>query len=274
MPLWEVDMAIYDQQLTYAIITIIALIIGATPIGFFLINRKMSLVTDAMGHTILPGAALGAIIGHNSDWAILIGATITGVILFLLAAKMPKIARIGEDTNFAIFYLGALATGLLIADLGHGDVHLDDLLFGNISTISNTTLTFTLVISAVSVIAISIIFKPLLLDTIDKEYSIGLSSTVIARQIFYAILALIGVAAFKAVGTLLAVGIIIGPSAFSIIWAKSIKSQFIVASIFGIICAIIGTMIGHLFNLKTSALIILLMVISIIISIFIKNNKN
>lgn len=267
-------MTIADQQVVYAIITIIALVIGATPIGFFLINRKMSLVTDAMGHTILPGAALGAIIGHNADWAILLGATITGVVLFVLAAKMPKIARLGEDTNFAIFYLGALATGLLLADSGRGDVHLDDLLFGNIFAISTTSLLFTLVISVIAIIGMSIIFKPLLLDTIDSEYAIGLKSAIIAKQVFYAILALIGVAAFKAVGTLLAVGIIIGPSAFAIIWAKSIKLQFTVAAIFGVICAVLGTLIGHLFALKASALIILFMVISIIISIFIKNSKN
>lgn len=263
-----------DNHVIYAIITTVALIVCAAPIGFFLINRRMSLVTDAMGHTILPGAAFGALIGHNADWAILLGATITGVGLFILAAKMPKIARIGEDTNFAIFYLGALATGLLIADSGnslHGHIHLDDLLFGNILEISNTSLMFSLTISVIALIIMRFIFKPLLLDTIDKEFAIGLKSVAFARQLFYAVIALVGVAAFKAVGTLLAVGLIIGPSAFSMIWVKSIRGQLIVASIFGVICAITGIIIGNLFELKASALIILLMVISIIVSILLKN---
>ena len=260
----------FDNNFIIAIIVGIVIVIAATPIGFFLINRKMSLVTDAMGHAILPGAALGAMIGH-SDWAILAGATITGIILFTIAAKMPKISTIGEDTNFAIFYLGALSAGLLIAAADHEHVHLDELLFGNILEVSQETLIFCVVVCVITLIAMKLIYKPLMLDTIDSDYSFGLRSARIAKQIFYALIALVGVAAFKSVGTLLAVGLIIAPSAFAMIWVAKVRSRFILAAIFGIICVVFGTILGQIINLNASALIIMTMVAAIITSVFIKS---
>ncbi|MEM6491310.1 MAG: metal ABC transporter permease, partial [Pseudomonadota bacterium] len=88
-----------------ALLGCIALSIGATPVGVFLMLRRMSLTGDAMAHAILPGAAIGVLVSGLSLGAMTIGGLIAGVAVALLSGFVTRVTALREDASLAAFYL-------------------------------------------------------------------------------------------------------------------------------------------------------------------------
>ena len=92
----------------------LALSLGATPIGVFLMLRRMSLSGDAISHAILPGAAIGYLIAGLSLSAMTLGGLAAGIAVALAAGGVARNSVIKEDTSLATFYLISLSAGVLI----------------------------------------------------------------------------------------------------------------------------------------------------------------
>ena len=114
-----------------ALLGCIAVSVGATPVGVFLILRHMSLTGDAMAHAILPGAAIGYLVSGLSLGAMTIGGLIAGMIVALASGFVARVTALREDASLAAFYLISLALGVLIVST-HGN---------NIDPVSYTHLT-------------------------------------------------------------------------------------------------------------------------------------
>ena len=99
-----------------ALLGCIAISIGATPVGVFLMLRHMSLTGDAMAHAILPGAAIGYLISGLSLGAMTIGGLIAGMVVALASGFVSRMTALREDASLAAFYLISLALGVLIAE--------------------------------------------------------------------------------------------------------------------------------------------------------------
>ena len=89
----------------------LALSLGATPVGVFLMLRRMSLAGDAMSHAILPGAAIGYLIAGLSLPAMTIGGLVAGLAVAVLSGGVARNSVIKEDTSLATFYLISLSAG-------------------------------------------------------------------------------------------------------------------------------------------------------------------
>lgn len=250
----------------------LCLMVSAAPIGVFLVLRRMSLVGDALGHSILPGATIGALLSNGASWAISFGAAITGTILFSLASRLPKMLKLSEDTIFACFYLGALSLGFMVSNLGENHVHLEDILFGDSKNISDFSLFMAFIVMIISTIAMKYIYAPLLFDTIEPDTHNFEKQTNFARATFYIIVTLLLVAAFQTLGTLLAIGIIITPAIAAKFWAKTIKTQIIMSGIIGSFAIIFGVIINKITNIEANGLIVFSLVIFAFISAFFGNN--
>lgn len=259
---------IFNNPIFRAVFVGLCLMVSAAPIGVFLVLRRMSLAGDALGHSILPGATIGALLSHGASWATSLGAAITGSLLFSLASRLPKILKLSEDTIFACFYLGALSLGLMVSNLGEDHVHLEDILFGDFNNISNFSLILAFIIMILSSFIMWKIYSPLLFDTIEPDANSFQKTTNRARAIFYVIVTLLLVAAFQTMGTLLAIGIIITPAIAAKFWAKSVKIQIFVSGLIGSIAIIIGIFINAITNIQTTGLIVFSLVIFAFISAF------
>ena len=88
-----------------ALVASLVLGLGASPVGVFLMLRRLSLTGDAISHAILPGAAVGYLIAGLSLGAMALGGLIAGLIVALLAGGLARISLLQEDTNLAAFYL-------------------------------------------------------------------------------------------------------------------------------------------------------------------------
>ena len=86
----------------------IAISFGATPVGVFLMLRRMSLTGDAMAHAILPGAAIGYLISGLSLGAMTTGGVIAGLAVALLSGFVSRLTVLREDASLAAFYMSSI----------------------------------------------------------------------------------------------------------------------------------------------------------------------
>src|SRR4051795_8427048 len=114
------DLMLYDaliapfsefEFMRRALAAVIALALGAAPIGVFLMLRRMSLVGDAMAHAILPGAAVGYLVAGLSLGWMTVGGLVAGFAVALLAGLVARTSVLREDASLAAFYLVSLAAG-------------------------------------------------------------------------------------------------------------------------------------------------------------------
>ena len=143
---------------------------STAPLGVFLILRRMSLIGDAVAHGILPGAALGFWFAGLSLPALTLGGLGAGLGMAGLAAWITRRTGLREDASLAAIYPISLAAGVLILGLAGKRLDLLHLLFGSALAVDGPTLTGMLWVSGFSLIAMALIYKLLVLDTLDPLF--------------------------------------------------------------------------------------------------------
>lgn len=122
----------------------------APVIGMLLVYRRMSLTGDAMSHAILPGVAVGYLIGGLSVSSMTIGGLIAGVTVIILSGFASKASKTAEDASLASFYLISLAAGVLIISVSGSNVDLLHILFGSPLALTDQGLILLASITSVS----------------------------------------------------------------------------------------------------------------------------
>ena len=154
-----------------ALVGVVAIALGGGPVGVFLMLRRMSLTGDAMAHAILPGAAVGYLVAGLSLPAMTIGG---------LARRRRRGARrrpgrraftaLKEDASLAAFYLISLALGVTIVSLRGSNVDLLHVLFGTVLALDDNTLLLLASISTITVLALAVLYRPLVLECVDPVF--------------------------------------------------------------------------------------------------------
>ena len=241
-----------------ALVGIVALAFGAGPIGVFLTLRRMSLVGDAMAHAILPGAALGYLVGGLSLGFMTAGGLLAGFIVALLAGALTRITVLREDASLACFYLISLAGGVVMLSVKGSNLDLLHVLFGSVLGLDDATLILLVTASSLSLLTLAIIFRPLVLECVDPEFlrSVrGHGGRV--HLIFLALLTLNLVTGFQALGTLLAVGLMMLPAVAARFFSRQIGPMMAISTLIGLLSGIAGLLISYHFGLPTGPAIIL-----------------
>ncbi|HRD32882.1 MAG TPA: metal ABC transporter permease [Rhodocyclaceae bacterium] len=219
----------------------LALALGATPIGLFLLLRRMSLMGDAMSHAILPGAALGYLAFGLSLGAMTAGGIVAGIVVALSAGLVARSSILKEDASLAAFYLLSLAAGVLIVSLRGRNLDLLHVLFGSVLSLDDASLLLIAAISSGTMISLAILYRPLVLECYDPTFLRGVSrSSPVAHFGFLILVVLNLVSGFHALGTLMAVGIMILPAASARLWARTLPAMLSVAAATAFLSGLIG----------------------------------
>lgn len=252
-----------------ALIGSFAVCLGAVPVGLFMTLRRMSLTGDAMAHAILPGAAIAYLISGLSLIGLTVGGLAAGVIVAVLAGWVARSTHIKEDTSLAAFYLISLALGVVILSLTHSNVDLFHVLFGNILALDDATLYLLASICTISVFVLAVVYRPLVIECVDPQFlrRYGLASS-IAHFGFLFLMVINLVAGFHALGTLMAIGMMILPAAAARFWIKTLDGMLLIAVLISLVGCTSGLLISFYADLPAGPAIVLSVGMFYIASIF------
>ena len=242
-----------------ALLGCVAVAIGATPAGVFLMLRRMSLTGDAMAHAVLPGAAVGYLVAGLSLGAMTIGGLVAGMTVALLAGFVTRVTVLREDASLAAFYLISLALGVLIVSIRGNNVDLMHVLFGTVLALDDDALILLCSIASLSVLTLAALFRPLVMECADPQFLRSVSGlSAVTHFTFLGLVVLNLVGGFHALGTLMAVGIMILPAAAARFWAASIGGLMAVAILAAMISSLGGLLLSYHFSLPSGPAIILM----------------
>jgi zinc/manganese transport system permease protein len=236
----------------------IALALGAGPIGVFLMLRRMSLVGDAMAHAILPGAAVGFLLSGLNLWAMTAGGLVAGLVVAFAAGLIARTTELKEDASLAAFYLVSLAVGVTIVSVKGTNIDLLHVLFGNVLALDDQALLLIAVNATVSLFALAVIYRPLVLECVDPGFLRSVSRAgAPAHVAFLALVVLNLVSGFHALGTLLAVGIMMLPAAIARFWARDITAMILIAAVTGALSGYAGLVLSFRTGVPSGPAVIL-----------------
>lgn len=241
-----------------ALVACSALALGSGPVGVFLVLRRMSLMGDAMSHAVLPGVAVGFLLAGLSVPAMSLGGFTAGLLVALLSGLATRYTKVAEDANFAAFFLIALSLGVLLISLKGNAVDLTHVLFGSILAVDDASLLMVAGVTTFSLLAFAVILRPLAVECFDPVYLRVVSGTGgIWHLIFLVLVVLNLVAGFQALGTLMAVGLMMLPAISARLWVRSLGKMLVVAAVFAQISGFMGLVISFYANLPSGPAIVL-----------------
>ena len=241
-----------------ALVACLALGVGSGPIGVLLMLRRMSLVGDAMSHAILPGAAVGFLVSGLSLPAMGIGGMVAGLLVALLSGLVSRSTILREDASFASFYLASLALGVLIVSLRGSNIDLLHVLFGTILAIDDQALYLIAAITSVTALVLALVYRPLVVECFDPGFlrSIGGRGS-LYHFLFLMLVVANLVAAFQALGTLMAVGLMMLPAATARLWATTLPAMMGIAVVVAALSGFIGLVTSFQVSLASGPTIVL-----------------
>ena len=228
-----------------ALVATLALSLGAGPIGVILMLRRMSLMGDAMAHAILPGAAVGFLVAGLNLFAMSIGGLIAGLLVALLAGAVARATELKEDASLAAFFLVSLALGVTIVSARGTNIDLLHFLFGNVLGLDTATLVLIAAISTLSLLVLALIWRPLVLECVDPGFLRSISRAGAPVHIaFLGLVVLNLVGGFQALGTLLAVGLMMLPAFTARFWTRDITAMIVAAVVVGALAGYFGLLLS------------------------------
>jgi len=241
-----------------ALAATIALSLAGAPIGVFLMLRRMSLVGDAMAHAILPGAAIGFLLSGLNLFAMTTGGLIAGFTVAILAGLVSRTTGLKEDASLATFYLASLALGVSIVSLKGSNIDLLHVLFGNILAMDDQTLLVIAANASITLVVLALIYRPLVIESVDPLFLRTVSRAgAPAHLIFLALVVVNLVNGFQALGTLLAVGLMILPAGIARFWSRDITGLICIAVMSALVSGYAGLVLSFQTRLPSGPAIIL-----------------
>ncbi len=242
-----------------ALVACLALALGSAPVGVLLMLRRMSLMGDAMSHAILPGAAVGFLIaGGLSLPAMGLGGLVAGLSIAILSGVISRTTALREDASFASFYLTSLALGVLIVSLRGSNIDLLHVLFGTILAIDARALYLVGGIASLTIVVLAVVYRPLVAECFDPGFLRAVGGRGSLYHFLFLLLVVLNlVAGFEALGTLMAVGLMMLPAAVARLWAQSLPAMFAAAALTAALSGYLGLVASFHFALASGPTIIL-----------------
>jgi zinc/manganese transport system permease protein len=211
-----------------------------------------------MAHAILPGAALGYLVAGLSLPAMTLGGILAGIVVAVLAGLVARVTVLKEDASLAAFYLISLALGVTLVSAKGSNVDLLHVLFGTVLALDDLALILLASIATVTLATLAVLYRPLVLECVDPIFLRSVSRAGgPTHLVFLGLVVLNLVGGFQALGTLLAVGLMMLPAAASRFWSADVTAMIVIATVIGIASALCGLLLSYHAELPSGPAIIL-----------------
>jgi len=255
-----------DPSLRFALIGSILLGISCGLLGGFIVVRKMALMGDALSHAVLPGVAGGFLWNMEKDpVAILVGATIAGLLGSAMVSALTRTTRIKEDAALGLVLASFFAAGLclqtmIIQNLPSGTQSgLDKFMFGQAAALGGDDVALMSAVTLLAVVMVALFYKELLVTSFDEGFA--RASGLPVRWVHHGLMLLLAmsvVIALKAVGVVLVSAMLITPAAAAYLLTDRLHRLLTLAVVFGVLAASVGAFFSFVGkNLPTGPLMVL-----------------
>lgn len=255
---WLIQPFIEFDFMRRALASVISLALGAAPLGVLLLLRRMSLAGDAISHGVLPGVALGYIVAGHNLWAMGLGGLLAGLTIAIAVGIASRISTLQDDANFAAFYLGCLALGVVLVSRYGSQTDLLHLLFGSVLAIDYNALTLVASVSSITLLALALSWRGILTYMTDPLFLRARVGISLHWHVLLLVLVVMNlVASFQAMGTLMGVGLMMLPAIIARLWAKTIEAIMLLAIVLAALSGYAGLLLSFYVDFPSGPAIIL-----------------
>jgi manganese transport system permease protein len=222
------------------------------------------LMGDAVSHAVMPGV----VIAYMLNLPFAVGAFVFGVGAVVAIGFIQAKTRIKEDTVIGLVFTGFFALGLVLVSKVKSSVDLTHILFGNVLGISDADIIQTVIISTITLVAIALLHKDLLLFCFDSTHarSIGLNTTFL-YYLLLSLLSLTAVAGLQTVGIILVVAMLVTPGATAYLLSDRFEWMMLIAMLSGVFSSVMGTYISYYIDGATGGCIVVLQTFLFVIAL-------
>lgn len=240
-------------------IAVILVGIVCATVGTYVVLRGMAFFGDALSHAILPGIAIGYLVGNGARAPLFWWAMGTSVITSLAIGAISRSAKIKEDTAIGIIFAGMFALGIaLISTVRSYSVDLTHFLFGDVLGVRGSDLWLIGVFSALIVLVILAFYKEFLVLSFDPILAETLRLP--ARALDYLLIVLIAmtiVVSLQTVGVALMVAMLITPAATAYLLTRRLPVMMALSAAIAAFAGVLGLYLSYYFNIASGAAIVL-----------------
>jgi manganese/iron transport system permease protein len=251
---WIAD-PLRDEHFVRAALDVLAVSIIAGVVGTFIVLRGTAFLGDALAHAVFPGIVIAFLLGSS----LLVGALVAGIITTLLIAGLTANRRVPSDTAIGVIFTGAFAFGVvLISEETLEGEELEHILFGDPLNATWNDVTLTLAIGAAVVTAVLVLRRLFIAGSFDPSgaRAMGLH-TVLLDMLLLGFTALTVVVAFKAVGNILVIALLVTPAATARLFVDRLMPMMGGAVVAACAASIVGLYIGYHADVSPGGAIVL-----------------
>lgn len=218
-------------------------------VGTWVVARGMAFLGEAVGHGMLPGVALATVAG----WPVVLGGALSAAAMSTLVAWLRRRGKLSHDTSIGLAFAGMLSLGVIIVSFsGSFATDATAMLFGDILAVRPSDVVVLVAALGASLCTVTLLHRSFLAASLDERLaqSLGLRPSV-ADGVLTALVTVAVVASYPAVGSLLAVALLVAPAAAARLWARRIPSTMALAAVVGALSVFCG--LGASWYLGTAA---------------------
>lgn len=228
-------------------------VVGSSLVGTWVVMRGLAFIGDALAHGVLPGIAIAYLVGGD----LMVGAALGAAVMVGGVSVVTARSRVGEDTAIGLLFVGMLALGVaIISARGAYAGDLTTILFGDPLGVRAETLRILAVATGLAVVASIVGYRPFLALTYDRAKALTLGMRpALAHVAMLALVALVVVTSFRAVGTLLVFAFLIAPPATAVLLARRVPVVMLVSVACGSLAVVVGLLVSYHLATATAATI-------------------
>ena len=229
--------------------------LAAPSVGVFLVQRRLALMGDGLGHVALTGVALGFLLGTAPVLTAVIVATIGAVVIELVRQQ----GRTGGDVALALMFYGGIAGGVLLIGLSEGGTNatLLSYLFGSLTAVSPQDVVVICLLSGLLLVTLLVFGRQLFAVCHDEEYATVAGLPVRFLNLLLAVMAALTVTlAMRVVGLLLVSALMVVPVATAQQLVRGFRATVVVALVAGVLASVGGVLGSFYADAAPGALIV------------------
>ncbi|MFC2470558.1 winged helix-turn-helix transcriptional regulator [Lachnoanaerobaculum gingivalis] len=251
-------------------------------LGVFLVLRRLSMVSDAISHSVLLGIVIGYFVTKDiGSVFLIIGASLFGVLTTVCIELLIKSKRVSEDASVGIIFPLFFSIAVILITRYARNVHLDTevVLIGEIILAPLHRINFLGIslpkalvqmsfVLLINTVFIAVFFRKLKISSFDPVYA-GVAG-IAGAGLYYVFMALVSftaVSAFESVGAILAISFFISPAASAYLISKDLKITVLLAAVYAVVNSCIGYFLAVKFNVSMSGMCALVSGLTFMITI-------